>query len=292
MRVTALTGLACPLDATPLAGGPALRCEKGHSFDRAREGYWNLLLVQHKASRHPGDTKEMVAARRRIHDAGLYASVAAKVFAMLERLAAAQPGETPLRVLDAGCGEGYYLARLAEAALASPLGGTLELAGTDVSKPAVQMAAKRRLPQGAGITWAVANNRHLPFAAGHIDLILSMFGFCVWEGFKAVQAPGGRVLIVDPGPDHLIELREIIYPAVKRSTPPGLAAAEAAGYALESEQSLRATVDVADAAQVQDLIGMTPHATRMPAAGREALARVGRIDVTMDVVLRLVRLLA
>ena len=79
--------------------------------------------------------------------------------------------------------------------LAQALGGTLELAGTDVSKPAVQMAAKRRLPQGAGITWAVANNRHLPFAAGHIDLILSMFGFCVWEGFKAVQAPGGRVLI-------------------------------------------------------------------------------------------------
>jgi len=290
MRVTALTSLACPLDGTPLTGSPALGCEKGHSFDRAREGYWNLLLVQHKASRHPGDPREMVAARRRIHDAGLYTAVADKLFEVVARLAADGPTDQALRILDAGCGEGYYLARLAEAALASPLPGTLELAGTDVSKPAVQMAARRKKPAEAGITWAVANNRHLPFAAGSIDLIVSMFGFAVWEGFKAVQAPGARVLLVDPGPDHLIELREIIYPTVKRSPPPGLATAQAAGYALESEESLRTTVTVADAAQVQDLIAMTPHATRMPAAGREALAEVGRIAVTLDVMLRMVRL--
>lgn len=290
MRITAIDSLACPLDGTPLSGSPALRCEKGHAFDRAREGYWNLLLVQHKASKSPGDSKEMVAARRRIHDAGLYAAVAAKVFSAVEQIAAMQPADRPVHILDAGCGEGYYLAQLAEAALASPAEAMLALAGTDVSKPAVQMAARRKLPEAASITWAVANNRHLPFAAGSVDLVLSMFGFAVWEGFKAVQSPGSRVLLVDPGPEHLIELREVIYPTVKRSPPPGLATAEAAGYAPESEESLRTSVAVADAAQVQDLIAMTPHATRMSAAGREALSRVGRIDVTMDVVLRMVRL--
>lgn len=292
MDVTAFTMLACPLDGGLLDGAPSLRCEKGHTFDRAREGYWNLLLVQHKASRNPGDSKEMVAARRRVHDAGLYAPVAAKTFEFVSRLIADRGGEGAFRVLDAGCGEGYYLERLAAAAIASNEGGAIELAGTDVSKPAVQMAAKRKLPAGAGITWAVANNRHLPFAAGSVDLIVSMFGFAVWDGFKPVQAPGGRVLLVDPGPDHLMELREIIYPAVKRSPPPSLAAAMAAGYVVESVESLRFTAEVGDGALVQDLIAMTPHATRMPAAGREALAAVGRIDVTMDVVFRMVRLSA
>ena len=31
---------------------------RGHSFDVAREGYVNLLPVQHKNSREPGDAEE------------------------------------------------------------------------------------------------------------------------------------------------------------------------------------------------------------------------------------------
>ena len=290
MQVAAATTLACPLDGTRLDGAPALRCENGHTFDRAREGYWNLLLVQHKASRHPGDGKEMVAARRRIHDAGLYAPVADRVFEFVQELVAERPPSEAFKIVDAGCGEGYYLARLAEAAMASPAPCAIELAGTDVSKPAVQLAARRKPPAGASVTWAVANNRHLPFAAGSVDLIVSMFGFAVWDGFKPVQPTGGHVLLVDPGPEHLIELRRIIYPTVKTGTPPTLGPAYAAGYRIAREESVRFTAEVGDRSQVQDLIAMTPHATRMPSAGRAALAEVERIAVTMDVVFRLLRL--
>ena len=54
--------------------------------------------------------------------------------------------------------------------------------------------------------------------------MLCLFGFPVWEGFKQVQKPGGHVLLVDPAADHLLELREIIYPTVTRSPPPPLVA--------------------------------------------------------------------
>ena len=43
-------------------------CQQNHSFDRARQGYINLLPVQQKHSLNPGDTKEMLAARRQFLD--------------------------------------------------------------------------------------------------------------------------------------------------------------------------------------------------------------------------------
>ncbi len=39
-------------------------CENRHQFDQAKEGYVNLLPVQHKGSREPGDSAEMMQARR------------------------------------------------------------------------------------------------------------------------------------------------------------------------------------------------------------------------------------
>jgi 23S rRNA (guanine745-N1)-methyltransferase len=221
MHIAAAANLACPIDGAPLtAGAGALRCPHGHSFDLAREGYCNLLAVQHKASRDPGDSKEMVAARRLILDAGLYAGIATQVFELVHALPLAP--DRASCIVDAGCGEGYYLDRLSELAAASPDPARLELAGIDISKWAIRAAAKRK----AAVTWAVASNRRLPFLPGSVDVILSMFGFPVWEGFKAVQPPGGHVLLADPGPDHLIELRSIIYPSVNRSGPPPLTPAE------------------------------------------------------------------
>lgn len=280
MRIEPATKLACPIDGLPLAeAGTALRRDNGHTFDRAREGYWNLLLVQHKASRDPGDSKEMVAARRRFLDTGHFAPIAQLVFDIVVSLA----GDEPLSVADAGCGEGYYLAQLCRHATADVSPHALELAGFDVSKWAVQAAARRKLP----VMWLVANNRNPPFLANSVDILLCLFGFPVWQGFRSVQKRGGRVLLVDPGPDHLIELREIAYPSVARSGPPALAQAEPHGYRLEREETLRFEFELETNEAILDLVAMTPHAFRIPAAGHEALSRTDQLRITTDVSLRL-----
>ena len=62
----------CPLCGGALQGENDLKCEKGHCFDRAREGYWHLLPVQSMRTKAPGDSKEMVAARRAFLNAGYY----------------------------------------------------------------------------------------------------------------------------------------------------------------------------------------------------------------------------
>jgi 23S rRNA (guanine745-N1)-methyltransferase len=277
---------ACPIDATPLltAGGTALVCAQGHSFDRAREGYFNLLVVQHKASRDPGDSKAMVAARRRILDAGHFAPIADCVSSEVCRIAAGLPSTTRPMIVDAGCGDGYYLGAIAKAS-ASTFHDRLQLAGIDISKWAIHAAAKRH----AGCAFAVATNRHLPFAPGSVDLILSMFGFPIWDCFAGIQATTGSVLMVDPGPDHLRELRTIIYPTVKYSAPPSLEAALNAGYRLDGEQRLTFTFELTSAEQIADLLTMTPHNYRAPLPGRLALAELNRLSLTGDVVVRHLR---
>ena len=283
MHIAPLTEFVCPIDGAPLiaaAGGFA--CASRHAFDRAREGYVNLLPAQHKASRDPGDSREMVTARRRVLERGSYTTLADRVASIAVARASIADRARPFRIVDAGCGEGYYLDRMARALAAETNDASVQLAGIDISKWAVRAAAKRGMPAA----FAVASNRRLPFASGSVDLILSLFGFPSWEGFAAVQAAGGQVLLADPGSEHLIELREVIYPSVTRSGPPALDAAVAAGYGLADEQRVVYRTDLDSQAAIQDLLAMTPHAHRMAPAGRAALEHVQQLTVTIDVVLR------
>jgi 23S rRNA (guanine745-N1)-methyltransferase len=283
VHIVPATNLACPIDGQPIeTHGAQRRCVAGHSFDMAREGYCNFLVVQHKASRDPGDSKHMVAARRRFLDAGHLEPIADLVFDTVRNIFKPLVG-TAFNIIDAGCGEGYYLDHLGRLAAASPQAGTLGLAGIDVSKWAVKAAARRKVP----VTWLVANNRIPPFLDGSVDLVLCLFGFPVWEGFRKVLKPGGRVLLVDPAADHLLELREIIYPTVKRSKPPPLTRAESAGYSLEHEQELRLSVKLTSTEAIRDLVAMTPHAHRMPQVRGQALAELSTLSVTVDVAIRL-----
>ena len=264
--------LACPLDGLPLQPAGAMwRCASGHSFDVAREGYIHLLPVQNKRSRDPGDSKEMVAARRRFLNAGHYQPIAQAVG---RSVLAAGAGRAVVSVLDAGCGEGYYLRQLTSA-LAPSL--QLVLIGLDISKWAVQAAAK----QQRDATWLVGSNANLPVMDATLDCVLCMFGFPVYAEFARVLKPGGMLVQVDAGPEHLRELREIIYPTLKSGraddaqTPPGF-------HALACE-TLRFELKLGSAEQIGDLLLMTPHLFRATAQGRARAAALRTLALTVDV---------
>jgi len=274
-RITPFHALACPLDGGALQRhGTSWRCAAGHSFDIASQGYTHLLPVQNKRSRDPGDSKEMIAARRRFLEAGVYQPIADAVAeATLADLA---PGTTT-RCLDAGCGEGYYLRQLATAA--NQHGHALALLGLDISKWAVLAAAKQ---DGHTIQWVVGSNANLPVLPGTLDRVLCMFGFPVYPEFARVLKPGGLLLQVDAGPDHLRELREIIYPSLKPERP--AAPTAPAGFtALPAAEPVRYTLTLSSPAQIADLLVMTPHLYRASAEGRARAAALESLSLTVDV---------
>jgi 23S rRNA (guanine745-N1)-methyltransferase len=68
-------------------------------------------------------------------------------------------------------------------------------------------------------TWIVGSNAGLPVLPATLDRVLCMFGFPVYPEFARVLRRGGELLQVDAGPDHLRELREVIYPTLKPERP-------------------------------------------------------------------------
>lgn len=271
MRILPFTALACPLDGAPLRRQDAAwKCPAGHSFDIASQGHTHLLPVQHKRSLDPGDSKEMVAARRRFLNAGHYQPIAEAVArATLDGL----PNEAAC--LDAGCGEGYYLRQLAAAATTA--NKTLAVLGLDISKWAVLAAAR----QDARPNWVVGTNARLPVLDGTVDRLLCLFGFPVYGEFARVLKPGGQLVQVDAGPDHLRELREIIYPTLKAERTSTTAIPD--GFTLEATESVRYALDLVGQQQIADLLAMTPHLYRATAEGRAKAAALTALTVTVDV---------
>ena len=125
----------------------ALVCEDRHSFDIARQGYVNLLPVQQKHSKNPGDTREQVLSRRSFLEADIYAPICEALIDAAKELNLTGP------ILDVGCGEGYYCSRLARALNA-------ELVGLDISKEAVRCAAAKY----KDARWLCATASHSSFA--------------------------------------------------------------------------------------------------------------------------------
>ena len=288
MPKSAIHVFTCPIDDLPLnESGNSLTCEKGHTFDRAHEGYWNLLLVQNKSSSDPGDNKEMVAARKRFLNAGHYQPIANEIAqSILSIRLEKSKAQAPFTILDTGCGEGYYLEQMHTLLKKNALDENAILAGIDISKWAVKAAAKR----SKQIAWAVASNRKLPVPKNKIELILSIFGFPHWSSFKQTQPNNGRILLVDPGSDHLRELREIIYPSVKSTGTVTVAEALAEGYKLESEKKLNFNFTLNSKAEIQDLLMMTPHGYRISTEGKLAIGAISDLNVTADIVIRVLTL--
>ena len=248
---------SCPLCHAPLThSDKSYTCPQGHQFDMAKEGYVNLLPVQHKRSRDPGDSAEMMQARRAFLDAGHYLPLRETVAQMLNDIL---PGSATA-ILDIGCGEGYYTARFAGIAREK---GALTF-GLDVSKVAIRAAAKRY----ADVTFCVASSQRLPFDDASMDAVIRIYAPCKAEELARVVKPGGWVVTVTPGPRHLMELKGLIYDEVRLHAPHS---EQLAGFTLKQEQTVAYEMTL-KGEEATALLQMTPFAWRAKPEVWEALA--------------------
>ncbi len=266
--------LACPLCQDLLSPAEqGLSCANGHRFDRARQGYFNLLPVQHKKSRAPGDNPQMVEARRHFLAAGHYAPLAQGLVERAQTL-------NPKRWLDIGCGEGYYTAAIANA-LPQADGHAL-----DISRDAVKRAC-RLAPE---VAWLVASMARVPMPSASCDLLLSVFSPLDYAEAIRLLAPGGHLLRLGPTSEHLLELREKIYDEVRPYDDAKHLTDLPAQLTLTDSGQLSFELTLNNPADRANLLAMTPHGWRASEAKRQAVIAeplVVRVAVRYDVLQRL-----
>lgn len=284
--------LRCPVCSAALIPddvniGKQLRCESGHSFDRARQGYWNLLLAQRKRSKAPGDNDEMVQARHNFLSQGHYQPIAAAIRECITRLVAeklavevVQP--QPTLILDLGCGEGYYTQQIHQAL--TSISNNAQCVGLDISKPAILHASK----QHKQITWLVATGADIPLMPESVDIATLIFARLLPEPTAQVLKTGGYFLVVWPGPNHLRELREQIYTEVRDSdlNPDSLLQEL---FEPVSTQKLHFHFSLSEGDAIDNLLMMTPHGQRLSQTGREKLISLQQMDIQADIRLSLYR---
>jgi 23S rRNA (guanine745-N1)-methyltransferase len=226
--------LRCPVRNCHLALKREQRrlvCPLSHSFDIARSGYINLLQPQDRRSKQPGDTTATIAARRRLHERG----VTQPLLQAIAEIVAPSPTDI---VLDAGCGDGFYLG-----SLASQTG--FDAHGVDISIPAVDAAA-RRYPK---CEWVVANaDRFIPYADRSFSIVLSITARMNAPEFRRILRDDGRLLVALPAPDDLIELRGSGRDRVARTVEEF-----AQHFSVADQRRVNTTADL-DAAAVQDVL--------------------------------------
>ncbi len=282
----------CPLCHSPLQPAPdTWRCDgslnpklTAHAFDVARQGYVNLLPVQQKKSKAPGDSSDSIAARQRFLAAGYYAPLQTLICEQIAPLLAKhtsnyeqdKPSESqPIRWLDVGCGEGYYTEAMTN--LGSGLGMDTMIAA-DISKPAVVELA--RASKAVGQLWyqqdnnkkvqvsrsavlypVVASAAHLPLQPQSITGISSIFSPILPEVFATVLQDNGYLVIAKPDVGHLASIRQALFDNVREHDSDKFLSALAPYFKQIGTYKVSTPLDL-PAEALADLLTMTPYAYR------------------------------
>ena len=263
---------SCPICGLPLKDGAIKQkvCPQGHSFDRAKEGYINLL-VGGKGGTH-GDNREMVDARRSFLALGHYLPLAERV---KEHALLAMPKGGVL--LDLGAGEGYYTSIITDA-IYNRDGGANVLA-IDISKDAVRVLAKK-LPM---VKCAVASCYKLPLETSSVDCLVLLFSPLAISEIRRVMKPRAKFIMAFPDERHLYGLKEAIYDEPYLNKP---FSTEMDGFEIIADELLEYKITLSGKEEIVSLFKMTPYAYRTGAKERE---RLESLDVlSTDIAFRIV----
>lgn len=299
----------CPICQSPLQpAADTWRCDGSlnakqqakktvHSFDVARQGYVNLLPVQQKKSKAPGDSQQSIEARQRFLNAGYYQPLQALIHQQIEKLlitrqsaqseVMSEQNEEQLNWLDIGCGEGYYTQDIAQIA-----DGIIDnLIAADISKSAVlelakaSKAAKRLWLQVednnknpahcATIYPLVTSAANLPIRAQSIIGISSIFSPILPEAFATVLQSAGYLIIAKPDIGHLASVRDALFDDVREHNSAKFLTELAPFFDLLQTHHVSTELTLPTEA-LADLLTMTPYAYRAHSEKRQALLAMAK----------------
>jgi 23S rRNA (guanine745-N1)-methyltransferase len=258
----------CPICQNSLVlANKSYRCENNHSFDLAKEGYVNLLPVQHKHSKDPGDNKTMVNARRAFLDKGFYQPLADELQKLYQ-----QYGDSAQPVFDAGCGEGFYTQQYVTS--------TNKVYGIDIAKNAVKIAAKKY----KDCHFSVGTLSQLPFTDSYFSWCNSIYAPILEEEFTRVLANNGYLVTVTPAKNHLIELKELIYRDAKQHD---INKSPIEHLTLVEQKEVNYVMEFTQGDDITNLLAMTPFAFKATEALLVELKQKEHFTCQADFLIRL-----
>lgn len=260
----------CPLCQQALSlTDKTYRCDNNHSFDQAKQGYVNLLPVQFKHSKTPGDNKDMVIARRAFLDKGFYQPLVDKMLELYQKY-----GEPNAPVLDAGCGEGFYTHQHKTA--------INNVYGVDISKETIKSAAKRY----KSCHFSVGTLSKLSFADNTFAWLTSVYAPILEAEFTRILKSEGYLLTVTPAEQHLLALKKLIY---RQATEHDISKNPIKNLTLIEEHKLTYPMHFDNSDDALNLLAMTPFAFK---ASEELITQLKSMDnftCQADFILRLYR---
>ena len=255
--------LRCPICKGRLSHvGGSLACETRHTFDIAKSGYVNLNVKGATA----GDSKEMVRARSSFLDGGYYAAFADR---LVDTVSSLEHGT----LIDAGCGEGYYSVRVAK-----ETGGRLY--GFDLSRAAIEKAAKRATAANADASFFVGGIFDLPVRDESVDIVLNLFAPCADEEFLRVLKPHGHLIMGIAGERHLLGLKSALYSEVYLNDPEKLG--ELKGFTRIKTDRVTYKVTIEGREQIENLFSMTPYYWKTSREDADKLRELEGLETELD----------
>ena len=262
----------CPLCSKSLTKTQnTLRCESNHSFDFAKEGYVNLLPVQNKNSKQPGDSLEMVQARRTFLEQGYYQPLMDRLLALYNEKVTAN-SDKPAMVLDAGCGEGFYTHQHKSA--------ENTVYGVDIAKEAIKKAGKKYQQ----CNFSVATLSKLPFSDKLFSWIVSVYAPILEQEFTRVLSNGGFLLTVTPAKQHLMQLKQHIYNDAKEHDEEKLPIEH---LALVHQENISYPMQLKTGQDTLNLLSMTPFAFKASDEVKNTLLNKPDFTCQADFLIRL-----
>jgi 23S rRNA (guanine745-N1)-methyltransferase len=276
-----MTILQCPVCRNLLLlSADGYQCPTMHTFDAARQGYVNFLLAHKKHSKEPGDSPEMIQSRRRFLDRGFYNKVSDGINAAVAGTLRESGRGSVFTVLDAGCGEGFYLKRLKESLMHGPGGPVpVDYYGVDISKFAVRLATQR----DKTMSWFVASIVDLPFVSSSFDIVLNIFSPVHVAEFSRVLRGAGKLVIVSPGPRHLNGLREIIYPIAREHAQSTMIEQTKGLFSIVTETRINYQLELKSSREIRDLLAMTPYFWNIDLKTKSKVEALEQLALDVDV---------
>lgn len=258
----------CPLCQQALMlSEKSYRCDNNHSFDQAKQGYVNLLPVQFKHSKEPGDNKAMVQARRAFLDKGYYQPLVDSMLALYQKY-----GDKNAAIFDAGCGEGFYTHQHKTE--------HNTVYGVDIAKETIKIAAKRY----QNCFFSVATLSDLPYDNEQFGWVYSVYAPILESEFSRILQKNGYFLTVTPADNHLFELKSMIYRHANKHDTTKQVIEQ---LTLVEEQRLNYPMNFTDSNDVLNLLAMTPFAFKASEEVIEQLKQQKQFNCQADFVLRL-----